>query len=437
MSDYKRLVSYIYSYPGGVRDKNVGFAKAEVRNDQFKLGVSLKGVYTDAPETYGVYFLVERDKDNTGRFSLLKIGNIIVNAGMGQYSDLLNPNNINKSEFCFDDLSGIAIAKQDSRFYMMFSLWEDCEVNPSAIRFLPEGYKKPKGGEVKLVGQMTEGVPVVSENDSIEIEKDSNIKDENVDQITEPGEVELVEIESSEDSVQRVDARRGEPDSEMEPPDGNASFGKAEVLRNISSNEPILDAIEESSDNLLEDIVDKELEEALEEEETPKPNVMPEYVTRNINTILNRQRFQGMESEKDTMYDLENQVKASSVGSRTKMPVNGFDKLFINADYIDAFDDDYFYNCIEVTPDILKTLPIGDDAVINNSFLIHGFYNFKHVLFGRVRENDNDTRYFIGVPGMYCNRERYMASMFGFNSFKKSHRSDYNNPYFGYWYHEI
>ena len=37
--------------------------------------------------------------------------------------------------------------------------------------------------------------------------------------------------------------------------------------------------------------------------------------------------------------------------------------------------------------------------------------------------------YFIGVPGMYCNRERYMASMFGFNNFKKSHRSDYSNPY--------
>ena len=32
MADYKRLVSYIYAYPGGVRDKNVGFAKAEVRN---------------------------------------------------------------------------------------------------------------------------------------------------------------------------------------------------------------------------------------------------------------------------------------------------------------------------------------------------------------------------------------------------------------------
>mgnify|MGYP000699459652 CR=1 FL=1 len=59
MADYKRLVSYIYAYPGGVRDKNVGFAKAEVRNGQFKLTVSVKGVYTDTPELFGVYVMVD------------------------------------------------------------------------------------------------------------------------------------------------------------------------------------------------------------------------------------------------------------------------------------------------------------------------------------------------------------------------------------------
>ena len=116
---------------------------------------------------------------------------------------------------------------------------------------------------------------------------------------------------------------------------------------------------------------------------------------------------------------------------------DGFEEVFDNADFIDAFDDDYYYDCVEVSPETLKKLPIEDEAVINNSFLVHGYFNFKHILFGRVRENDNNTRYFIGVPGMYCNRERFMASMFGFNNFKKSHRSDYTNPYFGYWYQEI
>lgn len=106
-----------------------------------------------------------------------------------------------------------------------------------------------------------------------------------------------------------------------------------------------------------------------------------------------------------------------------------YKKLYSKADYVDAFDDDYFYDCIEVTPQMLSKLPLKDKEIINNSFLIHGYYNFHHLLFGRVCDNENNTNYFIGVPGMYCNRERYMASMFGFCNFKKSHRSDYNNPY--------
>ena len=116
---------------------------------------------------------------------------------------------------------------------------------------------------------------------------------------------------------------------------------------------------------------------------------------------------------------------------------NGFEKFFKNADFIDAFDNDYYYDCIEVSPEQLKAMPIQDKSIANNSFLIHGFYNFRHLLFGKVQENTNGTHYFIGVPGMYCNRERFMASMYGFGNFKKSHRSDYSNPYFGYWYQEI
>ena len=50
--DYQRLVSYIYSYPEGVKGRNVGFAKALVHQGQFKLNISLRGVKTDSPEMF-------------------------------------------------------------------------------------------------------------------------------------------------------------------------------------------------------------------------------------------------------------------------------------------------------------------------------------------------------------------------------------------------
>jgi hypothetical protein len=56
--DYQRLVSYIYSYPEGVKGRNAGFAKALVHQGQFKLSISLRGVKTDSPEMFGIYMMV-------------------------------------------------------------------------------------------------------------------------------------------------------------------------------------------------------------------------------------------------------------------------------------------------------------------------------------------------------------------------------------------
>lgn len=350
MSDYQRLVSYIYSYPGGSRDKNVGFAKAEVRNGQFKLNVSLKGVYTDTPETFGVHLMVE---ENDG-FALLPAGNIMVNGGAGQYADLLNPANISGSGYRFEDISGIAVARKDNDYYRMFSLWKDAEIKPELITFLPKGYKKPEKTEK-----------------------------------TDKAETVETAEKAEKDEEQGVVAAE--------------SVSEEYVAEESVSQESVL---QESNELVLEEVATSDEEVVLENE--------------------NKSVAQA------SSYD--NNIQSAKASRSVSGEMGG---IFDNADFIDVFDDDYYYDCVEVTPEQLQRLPIEDKAVVSNSFLEHGFYNFKHLLFGKVRENERHTKYFIGVPGMYCNRERFMATMFGYGNFKKSHRADCSNPYFGYWYQEI
>lgn len=390
MADYKRLVSYIYAYPGGVRDKNVGFAKAEVRNGQFKLTVSVKGVYTDTPELFGVYVMVDGKKHQPGGFTLLKTGTVMVNQGIGQYQDLFNPMNINQSGYTFEDISGIALARENDDFYRMFSLWEDCILNTEDITFA-----QPEAAAASN--------PVV-QADSEEV--------------------------SVKEQVNRTTGQEAERKS-------------AEMSGNVRESETVRRNAEDVSEN--------EVEEAAV---TSKPATPESAQSAGQQTDLQQetaqmkaQQVRAMEAVQELLF--RNTNPQGTMPQNTKLqyttPQNAkpqeempaFEKVFINRDFIDAFEDDYFYDCVEVTPELLKQLPIEDDAVVNNSFLVHGYYNFKHILFGKVCENDNNTRYFIGVPGMYCNRERFMASMFGFCNFKKSHRSDYSNPYFGYWYQEI
>lgn len=388
MADYKRLVSYIYAYPGGVRDKNVGFAKAEVRNGQFKLTVSVKGVYTDTPELFGVYVMVDGKKHQPGGFTLLKTGAVMVNQGIGQYQDIFNPMNINQSGYTFEDISGIALARENEDFYRMFSLWEDCILNTEDIIFAQ---------------------PEAAAASNPEAQADS-------------------EEVSVKEQVNRTAGQEAERKS-------------AEMSGNVRESETVR--------RNAEDVSEKEVEDVVEAAVTSKP-ATPESAQsagqqadlQQETAQMKAQQVRAMEAVQELLFRNTNpqgtmpqNTKLQNAKPQEEMPA--FEKVFINRDFIDAFEDDYFYDCVEVTPELLKQLPIEDDAVVNNSFLVHGYYNFKHILFGKVCENDNNTRYFIGVPGMYCNRERFMASMFGFCNFKKSHRSDYSNPYFGYWYQEI
>lgn len=70
----------------------------------------------------------------------------------------------------------------------------------------------------------------------------------------------------------------------------------------------------------------------------------------------------------------------------------------------------------------------------NNSFLLHGFFNYHHILFGRMADNI----WFIGVPGVYERQERVMASIFGFSGFTYIGEKEAAAPrerQQGIWYH--
>lgn len=54
---------------------------------------------------------------------------------------------------------------------------------------------------------------------------------------------------------------------------------------------------------------------------------------------------------------------------------------------------------------------------VNNSFLLHGFYNYEHLILTRI-ERRGEVVYYIGVPGNYYEREKQVAVMFGFESFE-------------------
>lgn len=107
--------------------------------------------------------------------------------------------------------------------------------------------------------------------------------------------------------------------------------------------------------------------------------------------------------------------------------------FFDNFPRIYPFEDNEIIFCVKIEPKDIGMLPKEVWPLSNNSFLMHGFYCYHHLIFAKLK-NRYGTYYILGIPGIYHNRERFMARMFGFENFKSIRKRDLRQGDFGYWY---
>jgi len=84
----------------------------------------------------------------------------------------------------------------------------------------------------------------------------------------------------------------------------------------------------------------------------------------------------------------------------------------------------------------LRTLPAKNWYIVNNSFLTHGYANYKHL----VIKTDTDGRQYLGVPGVSEPQERMLAGIFGFTEFEPAapaNAADVDSGVFGYWFCQL
>lgn len=72
---------------------------------------------------------------------------------------------------------------------------------------------------------------------------------------------------------------------------------------------------------------------------------------------------------------------------------------------------------LSLTPRDFVVLAHGYHILVQNSFLLHGYYNYGHVVLTR-KENRGEEIFYLGVPGVYFEREKQAALMFGFEGFE-------------------
>lgn len=83
--------------------------------------------------------------------------------------------------------------------------------------------------------------------------------------------------------------------------------------------------------------------------------------------------------------------------------------------HVKPFQDEREY--LSIGPADFVMFTAASYRAANNSFLLHGYYNYKHLILTRV-EQRGEILYYLGVPGNYYAREKQVAVIFGFESFE-------------------
>ncbi len=96
---------------------------------------------------------------------------------------------------------------------------------------------------------------------------------------------------------------------------------------------------------------------------------------------------------------------------------------------LNQFSEENQVLCVRIEIKDVRLLPAKYWSMVNNSFLLHGFFNYRYLAFGRIGQN-----WFVGIPGIYQNQEHVMASIFGFPDFLPQKQKTERREQPGYWY---
>ncbi len=109
-----------------------------------------------------------------------------------------------------------------------------------------------------------------------------------------------------------------------------------------------------------------------------------------------------------------------------------FQKLFDTRSNMYPFEDDEMEACVQISTADFSDFPQKYWHMGSNTFLLQGYYNYRHLILGRRRD-----KIYVGIPGQYHRRDKYLADMFGFGRFKCIQKKEPRLGDFGYWMMEI
>ena len=450
MSAYHRLISYIYAYEGGIKGKNTGFAKLETRGTSCRIQVSVRRVFAGG-SPIGVYLLAGQEE--------IRIGTLFVRGGNGEFRAVVNCENIEGSGCNMEECCGLTLHETDSAWRAYTTIWEDAVAHAAEVELADVTAEKVREQEAEKEGATRKlAEKVAGEVNSASVGKE---KLDEASELTRSGEMESQDTSTETEKKEAVNINETDFGISQPQPE-KLEDSNLEIFEDTETMEVVPD-ISETSDHQEAEVVQETQTETPQESfqestqevqtETPKESFQESY--QEAQTEARRKDSQESTREvrkealPDSPPDHQEAFQPGSQNQKQPQPDSSkefpkedpaetlWDRLRVTYPKVTAFECADGCEILVIKPQDIGLLPRENWVYGNNSFLLHGYYNYRYLILARLGKPGERGRYILGVPGHYGNNEKYMAAMFGFDRFVRSTRQPPRDSRFGYWYTDL
>lgn len=409
MSDYKRWVSYIYSYDENVKKNNSGYIRVETRGMITRLMVHINT--SDETGRLLAYVFVREDSVMKG----VLLGSIDVDKNGAQGSFEINSDDIMGSGFKMTEAGGMVVinevqARESARALSFYaSEWDDSPIDITDFR----------EDMIKAASKKSE---YLTEDDAVEMAE--NITDE------------VSAVEMATDTIKDISAMEMEENITDE-------VSVVEMATDIMKDMPVVENVQtaEKSDEdyngECKEVFKKAPKEVFKGLSKEVSNGVPKDVSGEVFMGLSKEISEDMsaaETRKDTAEDevaVTGCIKNHPLKTRAA-DLEKIENVLKTYPYMYPFEDDSVDVCVRLEPGDIDKLPVDTWLLANNSFLLNGYYSYRHIILMKMN-SDSKPVYLVGVPGIHRQREDFLAGMFGFKMFKPIRDVSTVKGEFGYW----
>ena len=438
MADYQRILSYLYRYEKAEKKECFGFVKAEQKSGSLKLTIQIDDERLLQGMELKLCFY-ERQGESWQVWQL----DTLITQEHKEEIHLTYPAAMLPAGFRIKGQSGVLLYYQDAFYYG--SVWIGEEIpaetleplrwhkivnsakdksqmqeNKSGKDIAGKISEKQTETEKILPDKMSEKQKVSTRNITDEMLQEQQESEENI--LEKKGQINTESFEEkdfqkrAENKIENIKSEENLPDSENDIAHSN----NTNIEESVKIKEFSEDGIESKNKSELEQKSELKTDSELESKTELKTDAEMESKSElKIDS----------EIEPQIKIEAETEPEATSV-------VDNFEKMWINAmkknpSVDNIFNTAFYEGCRISTADLAQ---FGEEASVlkSNQFLLKGYGRYHHILAGKVRYA-GEERYCIGVPGIYENREKYMAEIYQFPVFLSLTENRMKTGSFGYW----